>query len=93
MFAFMRDPPAPPRAITKYTYQCQCCLQPFDAPNRQSGLQRNSDEYEVLRKVLMIQDASVLPVFCDPCFEQAVVPPESRAMGFPNKLLESVGGT
>lgn len=92
MFAFLREHPAPPRDATKFNYRCECCLQPFEAANRLSGLQRNSVEYEVLRKALMIQDHTVLPVFCDPCFEQAIVPPESRNVGFPNPLLEKAQG-
>ena len=50
------------------TFQCQRCLKPFDTKLRRSGKLRDSIEYEPLRKKLMIEDASLDPIFCDGCF-------------------------
>jgi hypothetical protein len=47
---------------------CERCAKPFVYRNRLSGKQRDSIEYEPLRKKLMIQDSSVEPVLCDGCF-------------------------
>jgi len=87
----MREQAANPGAAgMDRTLCCTNCKQLFRAPNKLSGQQRTSFEYETLRRVLMIQDPNILPVFCDPCFEQAVIPPESRAMSFPNLVLEKL---
>ncbi len=71
----------------EYTLVCQRCAKLFQAPLKNSGQQRTSFEYEQLRHALMIQDHTFLPVFCDPCYDQAVIPPENRAMSHPNVVL------
>jgi hypothetical protein len=73
-----------------YTLVCENCKKLFQAPTKLSGQQRTSFEYECLRRVLLIADHTVLPVFCDACYEQAVTPPESRAMSYPNLVLEKL---
>ncbi len=69
------------------TLVCESCKRMFQAMPKLSGQQRTSFEYETLRRVLLIQDHTVMPVFCDPCYEQATVPPENRAMWAPNLVL------
>ena len=70
-----------------FTLVCDNCARLFQSPLKNSGLQRTSYEYERLRAVLLITDHTVLPVFCDDCYEQAVVPAENRAMWAPNLVL------
>lgn len=74
-----------------YTLVCENCKRLFQSPLKNSGLQRTSYEYEILRKALLITDYTVLPVFCDGCFEQATVPAANRAMSYPNLVLEKLG--
>ena len=70
-----------------YTLVCDNCTRLFQASCKLSGWQRTSYEYECLRRVLLITDHTVLPVFCDDCYEQAVVPADNRAMWAPNLVL------
>ena len=77
-------------AGSDYTLVCENCKRLFHAAYKLSGQQRTSYEYEMLRRALLITDGRVLPVFCDVCYEQAVVPPECRAMSYPNLVLEKL---
>lgn len=70
-----------------YTLICECCKKAFQAMPKLSGQQRTSYEYEVLRKVLFITDHNAMPVFCDPCYERAIVPGFQRQMSYPNLVL------
>lgn len=71
----------------EYTLVCESCHRSFQTMPKLSGQQRTSYEYEVLRRVLLITDHTAMPVFCDPCYEQATVPAENRAMWAPNLVL------
>ena len=73
-----------------FTLVCESCKKLFQAPTKLSGQQRTSFEYECLRRALLIADHTALPVFCDACYEGAVAPPESRAMSYPNLVLEQL---
>ena len=81
---------ANPGAAGDRTLVCECCKRLFRAPVKLSGYQRTSNEYEMLRRALLITDHTALPVFCDGCYEQAIVPPEQHAGYYPNLVLEKL---
>jgi len=80
----------PGAAGPEFTLVCESCKRLFQAMPKLSGQQRTSYEYELLRRALLITDHTVLPVFCDVCYEQAIVPGFYRQMAFPNLVLEKL---